>query len=75
MANGDRLDDNKMTVAYNRAPLNSHLTITNIRTGQTVTAKVTDRGGHENHGKIIDLSLATKNALGCGDICRVEIAL
>lgn len=73
MANGETLDDGALTVAYNRAPLNSYVTIKNQRTGTTVTAKVTDRGGFERHGKIIDLTIATRDALGCGDVCRVEV--
>lgn len=64
MANGEPLDDSKLTVAYNRAPLNSFIKITNVKNGAIVTAKITDRGGFERHGKIVDLSVATKNALG-----------
>lgn len=73
MANGEPLDDSKLTVAYNRAKLNTYVKITNISSGLVVDAKVTDRGGFERHGKIIDLSVATKNALGCGDVCRVKV--
>lgn len=73
MANGEQLDDEKLTCAYNRAPLNSFIVIKNVKTGLEVTAKVTDRGGFERHGKIIDLSVGTKNAIGCGDVCSVEI--
>lgn len=74
MANGERLDDAALTVAYNHAPLNSWLTVTNAGTGQSVRAKVTDRGGFEKYGKIIDLSVATKNAIGCGHVCEVALA-
>ncbi len=73
MANGEVLDDTRLTVAYNRALLNSHVEIVNIKNGKMTIAKVTDRGGFERHGKIIDLSLATKKALGCGDVCSVKI--
>lgn len=73
MANGEPLDDSKITVAYNRAPLNSYVTVTNILTMQSVRAKVTDRGGFERHGKLIDLSVATKNAIGCGSTCPVKV--
>lgn len=73
MANGEPLDDSKVTVAYNRAPLNSYVTVTNILTMQSVRAKVTDRGGFERHGKLIDLSVATKNAIGCGSTCPVKV--
>lgn len=75
MANGERLDDTRTTVAYNHAPLNSYLTVTNDKTGKNVRAKVTDRGGFERHGKIIDLSVATRDAIGCGDVCNVTINL
>lgn len=75
MANGQRLDDTQMTVAYNHAPLNTTISITNTKTNKTVQAKVTDRGGFERHGKIVDLSVATKEALGCGDVCHVSIEL
>lgn len=73
MANGERLDDTKLTVAYNHAPLNSYIGIINRDNLKYTIAKVTDRGGFEKYGKIIDLSLATKEALGCGSTCRVEI--
>lgn len=74
MANGDPLDDGALTVAYNRAKLNSYVTITNLKTKLSVQAKVTDRGGFERHGKIVDLTIATRDALGCGSVCDVEIS-
>ena len=73
MANGEKLDDTKLTVAYNHAPLNSFIKITNTLNGKSVTAKVTDRGGFEKHGKIVDLSVATKEALNCGSTCLVKV--
>lgn len=73
MANGQRLDDARPTVAYNHLPLNTLVKITNTANGKTITVPVTDRGGFEKYGKIADLSLATKNALGCGDICNITI--
>lgn len=74
MANGDPLDDGALTVAYNRAKLNSYVTITNLKTKLSVQAKVTDRGGFERHGKIVDLTIATRDALGCGSVCDVEVS-
>lgn len=73
MANGHPLDDTKATVAYNRVALNTMVKITNIKTGKTVNAKVTDRGGFERHGKIVDLSVKTRDLLGCGHVCQVEV--
>lgn len=73
MANGQRLDDTKLTLAYNHAPLNTQVKIRNTKTGATVVATITDRGGFERHGKIADLTIATRDALGCGDICPIEL--
>lgn len=73
MANGDVLDDTKLTVAYNHAPLNTFVTIENINNGKTVTAKITDRGGFERHGRIVDLSVATKEAIDCTDLCTIAL--
>lgn len=73
MANGEVLDDNRRTVAYNKAPLGTLLLITNTKNGASTVAEVTDTGGFEKYGKIIDLSLATKNALGCSGDCPVMI--
>lgn len=75
MANGQRLDDTKMTVAFNRAPLGSQLQITNTTTNLTTTATITDTGGFERHGKIIDLVPAVRDAIGCGSVCDVEITV
>jgi len=73
MANGETLDDTKLTVAYNRAPLNSYVKIKNLDNQKEVTAKVTDTGGFEKYGKIIDLGLAVKNILACGSTCNVQV--
>lgn len=73
MANGEPLDDTKLTVAYNDAPINSWVVIRNNRTGEKVRARVTDTGGFKRHGKIIDLTIATRDAIGCGPVCDVEV--
>lgn len=75
MANGERLDDNRLTIAYNHAPLNTPVKITNTINGKSVVATITDTGGFERHGKIADLSVATRDALGCGDVCHVALEL
>lgn len=73
MANGEPLDDTKVTAAYNRAPLNHFVDVTNVKNGTTVRVKVTDRGGFERLGRVIDLSVAAKTALGCTDLCHVTV--
>lgn len=75
MANGEVLDDTKLTVAFNRAKLNRFVRVTNKATGESVVAKVSDTGGFERHGKIIDLSVATKDAINCPSTCNVTVEL
>lgn len=75
MANGKTLDDSKLTVAFNRAELGSMVKITNIKEGRSIIAEVSDRGGFEKLGRIIDLSVATKEAIGCSNLCEVQIEL
>ncbi len=88
MANGEPLNDSALTLAYWRAPLNSYVRITNLDTGISVIARVTDRGGFDGAynpypnlvskattGRIFDLSLALKNSLGnfATDRTRLQI--
>lgn len=81
MANGERLDDTKYTVALTPETvseyklLNDMVKIYNPSTDRTVVAKVTDTGGFGKYNRVADLSLATKEALSCADICEVEITL
>ena len=73
MANGRVFDEGGLTVAFNRASLGTMLKIRNPFTGQGVVVEVTDTGGFEPLGRIIDLSKGVKEAIGCTDLCYVEI--
>jgi len=73
MANGQELDDSALTVAYNRAPLGTQIKVINITNGQEVIARVTDTGGFEKIGRIIDLTIATRDAIKCSALCKVEV--
>lgn len=75
MANGEKLDDGRLTLAYNHLPMNTVVTVRNTQTGAMVRATITDTGGFERHGKIADLSVATRDALGCGSTCPIAIEL
>ena len=63
MANGEKLDDNKMTIAFNWLPMNSRVRITNLDNGKSVVATVTDTGGFNRLGRIADLVPAVANEL------------
>ena len=73
MANGQPLDDDALTVAFNRLPLGRQVRVTNAKTRMTVIAVVTDTGGFERHGRIIDLVPAVRDAINCGGLCEVEV--
>lgn len=81
MANGETLDDSRRTIAMTPEDVRKHhllnttVTITNNASGATTIARVTDTGGFARYSRIADLSLATKVALGCADVCEVTIAL
>jgi rare lipoprotein A (peptidoglycan hydrolase) len=73
MANGKRFDEDAMTLAFNRLPLGSRVTVTNGVTGSSIEAEVTDTGGFEKLGRIADLSKGLKEAIGCTNLCQVKI--
>lgn len=56
MANGRRFDENALTCATRLYPLGTHLLITNLDNGKSVTVKVTDRIGKRFAKTRIDLS-------------------
>lgn len=79
MANGEKLNDKNYTIALTPELvkqyklLNDMVKVVNIKTKATVIAKVTDTGGFAKYNRIADLSLATRDALGCDHLCQVEV--
>lgn len=82
MANGERLDDNALTMAIGADK--KHLVgyrakVTNLVTGQSVTVRITDTGGfyQEKYGRrVADLSVATKQAIGMkGGLGQVRVEI
>jgi len=73
MANGETFKDYGFTVAFNKLPLDTWVTVRNMETDDITYARITDTGGFESLGRIIDLSPAVKKAIGCGDLCEVEV--
>ncbi|MCG3176868.1 MAG: hypothetical protein MOGMAGMI_01832 [Candidatus Omnitrophica bacterium] len=63
MANGESLDDNRLTIAFNKLPMNTQVRLTNLDNGKSVVATVTDTGGFEKLGRIADLVPAVAQAL------------
>jgi rare lipoprotein A (peptidoglycan hydrolase) len=79
MANGETLDDEKLTLAMTPAEVREHkllnktVTVRNTKTGSIAKARVTDTGGFGKYNRVADLSLATKQAINCTDLCHVEV--
>ncbi|MFA5932613.1 MAG: septal ring lytic transglycosylase RlpA family protein [Microgenomates group bacterium] len=75
MANGKRFDENAYTIAFMRAPLGSKVLITNVATGESCVAEVTDHGNFEENNLIADLSKAVKETLGGSKLRIAKITL
>jgi rare lipoprotein A len=60
------------TVAHRTRPFGSVVTVTNLKNGKSIRAKVTDRGPYVA-GRCVDLGRAAANALGMGGTARVSV--
>jgi rare lipoprotein A len=63
MANGQRFDCHKLTVASWILPLGTTIRVVNIANGKSVVVTVTDRGPNHRLHRILDLSEAAANQL------------
>jgi rare lipoprotein A len=61
-ANGQPFDTERMTAAHRTLPLNSIARVTNVKTGESVLLRITDRGPFVND-RVIDLSRAAARKL------------
>jgi peptidoglycan lytic transglycosylase len=61
-ANGEAFDTNQMTAAHRTLPLNSIVRVTDLKTGDSVLLRITDRGPFVND-RVIDLSRAAARQL------------
>ena len=62
-ASGERFNQYALTAAHRTLPLGTEATITNVKTGQSVTVTINDRGPHVP-GRHLDLSKAAAQRLG-----------
>ena len=72
MTNGKHFNMNRYTVAHKHLPLGTEVCILNKDTGQTVIAKVTDRGPYSGQ-RIVDVSKAIADKLGFTEDGHVEV--
>ncbi len=62
-ANGEVFDDDAMTAANRTLPMGTLVRVTNLKTGQSATMRINDRGPF-SPTKNIDLSIASAKAVG-----------
>jgi rare lipoprotein A len=62
-ANGKIFDENALTAAHRTLPMGSLIRVTNEKTGQSATMRITDRGPFVQ-GRVLDLSMASAKATG-----------
>jgi len=72
-ASGQPFDPNGLTAAHRTLPFGTRLTVTNPRTGQSVTVVVNDRGPFIS-GVSLDLSLGAARAIGMRGVGAVCIS-
>jgi rare lipoprotein A len=63
MANGKRFDRHKLTAASWYFPLGTEIRVVNIKNGESVVVKITDRGPNLRLHRLIDLSEAAAGRL------------
>ena len=71
-ANGERFDTYEFTCAHKTLPFGTLLKVTNLENNLYTVVRVNDRGPYIR-GRIIDLSKASKEAIGMGGTAQVKI--
>ena len=72
-ASGERFNTHAMTAAHRTLPFGTRVRVTNERTGRSVVVRINDRGPFA-HGRVIDLSKASAQAVGLGGVAAVSLA-
>jgi rare lipoprotein A len=76
MADGSRMDPRDDNAASKTLPLGTEAKVTNLKTGQSATVTIQDRGPYVK-GRIVDLSPATAEQIGITPkqgVTKVEVA-
>ena len=72
-ASGERFNTHAMTAAHRSLPFGSRVKVTNKQTGRSVVVRINDRGPFV-HGRVIDLSKASAQAIGISGVARVTLS-
>ena len=71
-ASGERMDPSAMTAAHRTRLFGSHITVTSLSTGRSITVRVNDRGPFVK-GRCIDLSTGAAHVLGIDGTAMVSL--
>jgi rare lipoprotein A len=72
-ASGERFNTHALTAAHRTLPFGTRVRVTNERTGRSVVVRINDRGPYA-HGRVIDLSKASAQAVGLSGVAPVSLA-
>ena len=72
-ANGETFNTNALTAAHRTLPFGTRIRVTNPKTGRSIVVRVNDRGPYA-HGRVIDLSRASAQAIGMDGVAEVSLS-
>ncbi len=71
-ANGERFNTNAYTAAHKTLPFGTKVKVTHAKTGKSVVVRINDRGPYA-HGRVIDLSRASAQAIGISGVADITL--
>jgi rare lipoprotein A len=72
-ASGETFNTHELTAAHRTLPFGTKVRVMNKRTGKSVVVRINDRGPYA-HGRVIDLSKASAQAIGLSGVASVTLA-
>jgi rare lipoprotein A len=72
-ASGETFNTNELTAAHRTLPFGTKVRVVNKKTGRSVVVRINDRGPYA-HGRVIDLSRASAQAIGIDGVGSVSVA-
>lgn len=72
-ASGETFNTNELTAAHRTLPFGTRVRVVNQHTGRSVVVRINDRGPYA-HGRVIDLSRASAQAIGISGVGSVTVA-
>ena len=72
-ASGETFNTHDLTAAHRTLPFGTKVRVVNKKTGKSVVVRINDRGPFA-HGRVIDLSKASAQAIGISGVGPVTVA-